>query len=100
MKLVSKFKVRSSTLALLAAFAFVSNVFAQDDLEPLGSLPTLFSVKVSGGWGIGRSRQLVGMNGTSEVWWSTGQGAKMNIALALPIIPVDVVDSLGSNSGI
>jgi hypothetical protein len=100
MKLVSKFKIRSSALALLATIAFVSNAFAQDDAAPLGSLPTLFSVKVSGGWGIGRSRQMYGLNGTSEVWWSTGQGAKMNLALALPIIPIDVVDSMGSNTGI
>src|ERR1051326_8729305 len=92
--------VSSCVAALLATLALAPSTFAQDEGAPLGSLPTLFSIKASAGWGIGRGRQLYGQNGTSDVWWSAGQGVKMNIALALPIIPIDVVDSLGSNSGI
>lgn len=78
----------------------VSNVLrAQDADQPPAELPTLFSVKASAGYGLGRGRQLYGYDGSSEVWWSTGQGVKLNIALDLPLIPVDVVDSLGSASG-
>jgi hypothetical protein len=87
-------------LALCSVLALASSALAQDDLGAAGPLPTLFSVKGSAGWGIGRSRQLYGLNGTSDVWWSTGQGVKLNLALDLPIIPIDVVDSMGSNSGI
>ncbi len=72
---------------------------AQDADQPTGELPTLFSVKASAGYGLGRANQLYGFDGNSQVWWSTGQGAKLNLALDLPILPIDVVDSLGSNSG-
>ena len=65
-----------------------------------GEAPTLFSVKASAGYGLGRARQLYGYDGTSEVWWSTGQGAKLNLALDIPILPIDEVDSAGSTSGI
>ncbi len=65
-----------------------------------GEAPTLFSVKASAGYGLGRARQLYGHDGTSEVWWSTGQGAKLNLALDIPILPIDEVDSAGSTSGI
>jgi len=75
----------------------VTPVFAQDegdegDYYPEG-LPTLISIKASSGWGIGRSRQLYGFNGSSPVYWSTGEGVKMNLALDLPLIPVDVVNA-------
>jgi hypothetical protein len=72
---------------------------AQEIIAPAFEMPTLFSVKVSAGWGPGRARQLYGYTGTQEIWWSTGEGVKMNLALDLPLIPIDVVDSLGSNSG-
>ena len=72
---------------------------AQDANQPSGDLPTLFSVKASAGYGFGRATQLYGYDGNSQIWWSTGQGAKLNLALDLPILPIDVVDSLGSNSG-
>ncbi len=65
-----------------------------------GEFPTLFSVKASAGYGLGRARQLYGYDGTSQVYWSTGQGVKLNLALDLPILPIDEVDSLGSTSGI
>jgi hypothetical protein len=72
-----------------------SNLFAQDATldAPLEGLPTLFSVKLSGGWGIGRSRQLYGYNGGSPIYWSTGEGVKMNLALDLPIIPIEVMNT-------
>jgi hypothetical protein len=67
---------------------------AQDEEEffPEQGYPTLVSFKLGGGWGIGRSRQLYGYNGSSEVWWSTGEGAKINLALDLPIVPIEVVN--------
>lgn len=85
--------------ALLIALTFGANLRAQDADQPTGDLPTLFSVKASAGYGLGRAEQLYGYDGNSAVWWSTGQGAKMNLALDIPILPIDVVDSLGSNSG-
>ncbi len=86
-------------IAFPLALAFSTSARAQDADQPSGELPTLFSVKASAGFGLGRATQLYGYDGNSEVWWSTGQGAKMNIALDLPILPIDVVDSAGSNSG-
>ena len=87
---------------LAAAFLIVaSTIYAQaPDDQPLGESPTLFSVKASAGYGLGRDRQLYGYDGTSQVYWSTGQGVKLNMALDLPILPIDEVDSLGSTSGI
>src|SRR5690349_9699614 len=83
---------------ILALFATLllelpSQAFAQDEEEFFTEgLPTLVSFKLGGGWGIGRSRQLYGYNGNSEVWWSTGEGAKINLALDLPIVPIEVVN--------
>jgi hypothetical protein len=85
--------------SLLIVIAWSTNAIAQDAEQPTGDLPTLFSVKASAGYGLGRATQLYGYDGNSPVWWSTGQGAKLNLALDLPILPIDVVDSLGSNSG-
>lgn len=85
--------LQRSVLLLIAVLCLGSEAMAQDDAGPVDGYPTLFSVKVSGGYGLGRSRQLYGYNGSSEVWWSTGEGTKLNLALDLPIIPVDVVDS-------
>ena len=88
-------------LALAALVpAHVSRAQDGDVLAPAMELPTLLSVKTSAGWGIGRSRQMYGMSGKNEIWWSNGEGLKLNLALDLPLIPVDVVDSLGSTSGI
>ncbi len=86
------------SIASLIALASGTNAQAQDD-QQLGDLPTLFSVKASAGYGLGRATQLYGYDGNSAVYWSTGQGVKLNLALDLPILPIDVVDSLGSNSG-
>jgi hypothetical protein len=92
--------LRRSVLILAALIGLWATANAQDDAGPLDGLPTLFSVKVSGGYGLGRSRQLYGYNGASQVWWSTGEGTKLNLALDLPIIPVDVVDSFGGPRGL
>jgi hypothetical protein len=87
-------------IALLMVLASSANLRAQNlDQQSAAELPTLFSVKASVGYGLGRATQLYGYDGSSEVWWSTGQGTKLNLALDLPLIPVDVVDSMGSNSG-
>ena len=87
-------------VAVLGSLFFASALRAQTDADQVPSeLPTLFSVKASAGWGMGRARQLYGFDGSAEVWWSTGQGVKLNLALDLPILPIDVVDSAGSNSG-
>jgi hypothetical protein len=85
-------------VALIATFGTAKSAFAQDGGGG-GEQPTLFSVKASAGWGMGRARQLYSASKSDEVWWSTGQGAKLDLALDLPLIPVDVVDSLGSTSG-
>ncbi len=93
-------KMRILSMLLVAMLAIPAFAIAQEatDTEPLDPLPTIISVKTSAGWGIGRARQLYGYNGQSEVWWSTGQGAKMNLALDVPVIQIDVVDS--SNGGL
>lgn len=85
-----------SFVLLASAIALMpQSLFAQDEPldAPLEGLPTIFSVKISGGWGIGRSRQLYGYNGGSPIYWSTGEGAKMNLALDLPIIPIEVMNT-------
>jgi hypothetical protein len=87
-------------LLLVTFFGLSSAAMAQDDAAPLDGFPTIFSVKASGGYALGRSRQLYGYNGNSEVWWSTGEGTKLNLALDLPMIPVDVVDSFGGPRGL
>jgi hypothetical protein len=93
--------IRRIALYALTLTAVIASpaLHAQDADQPTGDLPTLFSVKASAGYGLGRATQLYGFDGNSQVWWSTGQGAKLNLALDLPILPIDVVDSLGSNSG-
>ena len=101
----SPFTISSLLLAafVVAVLLLPRTSFAQqgDIIEPAPmEMPTLLSVKASAGWGVGRSRQLYGYSGKDEVWWSNGEGLKMNLALDLPLIPVDVVDSLGSTSGV
>src|SRR5579872_4937973 len=65
-----------------------------DVLEPNDqSLPTILSIKVSGGYGIGRARQNIGGNGTDIIWWSAGQGEKMDAAIDIPLLPIEVINS-------
>ena len=91
--------IRPIALCAILIALLANSAVAQDADQGPGEAPTLFSVKASAGYGLGRARQLYGFDGSSEVWWSTGQGVKLNLALDLPLIPVDVVDSLGSTSG-
>jgi len=75
---------------------FQSELRAQGDVIQPGeneSLPTILSIKVSGGYGIGRARQLIGTNGTDEIWWSAGQGVKMDAAIDIPLLPIEVINS-------
>jgi hypothetical protein len=90
-----------SKVLWLASFIVLgaTSAMAQEIVTPTDGLPTIMSVKASAGWGLGRSQQLYGKNGPDEVWWSTGNGAKMNLALDLPLITMNVMDSLGSASG-
>ena len=92
--------LQRSVLILAATLVLSTAAYAQEDAGPVDGLPTIFSVKIGGGYGLGRSRQFYGYNGSSEVWWSTGEGTKLNLALALPLIPVDVVDSFGGPRGL
>lgn len=63
-----------------------------DVIEPGESLPTIFSIKLSGGYGIGRARQNIGDNGTNPIWWSAGQGVKMDLAFDIPMLPVEIIN--------
>ena len=63
------------------------------------SYPTLFSMKVSAGYGIGRARQLYGLNGGSEVYWSAGEGVKVDAGFVIPLLPVDIVNLDGEEFG-
>ena len=51
------------------------------------------SIKLSGGYGIGRARQNIGDNGTDAIWWSAGQGVKMDAAIDIPLLPIEVINS-------
>ena len=63
------------------------------------SYPTLFSMKISAGYGLGRARQLYGLNGGSEVYWSAGEGVKLDAGFVIPLLPVDVVNLDGEDFG-
>jgi hypothetical protein len=63
------------------------------------SYPTLFSMKISAGYGLGRARQLYGHNGGSEVYWSAGEGVKLDAGFVIPLLPVDVVNLDGEEFG-
>ncbi|MDP4219529.1 MAG: hypothetical protein Q8916_00230 [Bacteroidota bacterium] len=77
-----------------------SNAQTGDVIDPNTdqSLPTLLSLKLSGGYGIGRARQDLGSNGTNPVWWSAGQGVKMDLALDIPLLPIEVINSDGDEN--
>ncbi len=66
-----------------------------DVIEPTTpeSQATILSIKVSGGYGIGRASENLGMNGSSAVWWSAGQGEKMDAAIDIPLLPIEVINS-------
>ncbi|MEP7234286.1 MAG: hypothetical protein ABI778_03220 [Ignavibacteriota bacterium] len=88
-------------LPCMCTLLLFSDMKAQtgDVLEPNEQpLSTLLSFKFSGGYGFGRARENYGVNGTSRVWWSTGQGWKMDAAIDVPLLPIDVINPNGDES--
>jgi len=75
---------------------FQEGVVSPGDNEPLY---TLFSVKLSGGYGFGRGSQLYGKSGNDDVYWSAGEGVKMDMGLVVPLLPIDVVNLDGDEFG-
>jgi PKD repeat protein len=77
--------------------------FAQEEsdiIEPTDAgYSTLFSVKLSGGYGLGRGRQLYGFNNNDQVFWSLGEGTKMDIAFDVPLLPVEIINPDGTEAG-
>jgi hypothetical protein len=57
------------------------------------SLPTLLSIRLSGGYGIARGSENIGTNGSNPIWWSAGQGVKMDLAIDIPLLPIEVINS-------
>lgn len=97
--------MRRSTIVfcILSLFIFAGTLRAQEDasiLEP-GDEPlyTLFSIKLSGGYGFGRGSQYYGNAGNEQVYWSAGEGAKMDMGLVVPLLPIDVVNLDGEEFG-
>ncbi len=91
---VMKSRLLLAAIVLIAAFATKAAAQEPGDLiDPNQSLPTILSVKISGGYGIGRARQLYGFNGSDPVYWSTGQGAKLDMAFDIPLLPVEVLNT-------
>src|SRR5580765_3659086 len=93
-------KTKHAIAALLFSMSTVllftdSKAQTGDVIEPTNdaSLPTLLSFKIAAGYGIGRARQELGNNGTNPVWWSAGQGVKMDFALDIPLLPIEVINS-------
>lgn len=88
---------------LLAAMSVTAAAQEQGDvIEPTDNaepLYTMFSIKLSGGYGLGRARQIVGFNGGDAVYYSAGQGVKMDLAFDLPLLPIEMINSDGENYG-
>ncbi|HEY6172322.1 MAG TPA: hypothetical protein VIX80_08700 [Candidatus Kapabacteria bacterium] len=75
---------------------FEEGIVSPGDEEPLY---TLFSIKLSGGYGFGRGSQYYGNTGNEQVYWSAGEGAKMDMGLVVPLLPIDVVNLDGEEFG-
>lgn len=92
-------------LAALLVAALSVEAFAQgqgDVIDPSTNaepLYTMFSVKVSGGYSMGRARQIVGFNSGDAVYWSAGQGVKMDAAFDMPILPIEMINNDGEEYG-
>jgi len=89
-------------IKLVLLFTMMQSVgaFAQNPtgvIAPEESLATILSFKVAAGYGIGRARENLGTNGTDAIWWSAGQGVKLDAALDIPLVPVDVVGNGDEN---
>ena len=83
-------------LLILCAMLFSADAFAQNQsgvIAPEESLSTLLSFRLSAGYGIGRARENLGTNGTDAIWWSAGQGVKLDGAIDLPLLPVEVINT-------
>ena len=95
-------RVISFAAAMIVASASIANAQESGDVinpAPEDLQPTIFSIKLSGGYGIGRARQYYGLNGSDQVFWSTGQGVKMDLAIDIPILPVEMINSEGEEYG-
>lgn len=92
MKYVLAILLFSSSVVLLhsESKAQTGDVINPTDNE---SLPTIMSIKLSGGFGIGRARENYGFNGSDAIWWSAGQGVKMDAAIDIPLLPIEVINS-------
>ncbi len=102
MKNTSKFIVALTLCCAIISLSSVASAQDQGDVlapDETSTLPTLFSVKLSGGYGLGRGRQLYGNNGADKIFWSTGQGAKMDMAFDIPLLPIDLLNSDGEAYG-
>jgi hypothetical protein len=93
-------KIKTSILFLTACL-FAGDIFAQNAtgvVSPEQSLATILSLKVAAGFGIGRARENLGTSGGDPVWWSAGQGVKLDAALDVPLLPIEVINSAGDEN--
>ncbi len=87
-------------LSCLPIFVYAQDEPTADLLDVIEeSYPTLFSMKISAGYGLGRARQLYGHNGGSEVYWSAGEGVKLDAGFVIPLLPADIVNLDGEEFG-
>lgn len=87
-------------IVLMFAVPAMSQEFDEGIIAPSDEpLYTLFSIKLSGGYGFGRGSQLYGNSGNEQVYWSAGEGAKMDVGFVVPILPIDVVNLDGEEFG-
>jgi hypothetical protein len=85
-------KIQQSIFIILMLL-FAGTVLAQDNGGSDQSQATILSARLSAGYGIGRGTQNLGTNGGDPVWWSAGQGIKMDAALDLPLLPIEVINT-------
>jgi hypothetical protein len=89
-------------IILFSLLMMVQSAMAQNPaggvLSPDESLPTLLSFRLAAGYGIGRARQNLGTNGTDPIWWSAGQGVKLDAALDIPLLPIEVLNTIGDEN--
>jgi hypothetical protein len=87
-------KMKNAIFLLFTVLLTVSGAWAQNNGGGTDqSQPTILSARLSGGYGIGRARENIGTSGGDPVWWSGGQGVKMDAALDLPLVPIEVINS-------
>jgi len=87
-------KMKNAIVILFALMLTGSGAWAQDNGGGSDqSQATILSMRLSAGYGIGRARENLGSNGSDVVWWSAGQGVKTDVALDLPLLPVEVINT-------